>query len=214
MSVLLSCPNCGVLAKCIKRDFSDQAWSALLVWGEIEEDIIDMPLCDSCYNELRDILSERVDEISDITPAQVEHAIKMYRVYKEQRAKLLANTSITSKVMPKITVQVTSTVIKKAVGQDVKQPQLVTETDNIVSYTLKTKKESKSKTAISRPVARKTKSKKEANKSVSVNQKVKKPKVASTKKEKKVSNKTKIKSKKVITLNKKRTNKSKKTQVA
>lgn len=57
------CANCRAEAKCRRRDFSEQAWTVLVVWNEIQTRAVDQPLCDDCYDELRDTLIDRADEI-------------------------------------------------------------------------------------------------------------------------------------------------------
>ncbi len=62
-SVLEKCFNCGTQAKSRRRNFSDQAWTVLLLWNEIHQATIDQPICEECYTELRDILIDRNEEI-------------------------------------------------------------------------------------------------------------------------------------------------------
>lgn len=57
------CSNCGTDTKCRKRDFSDQAWSFLVLWNEVSKQAVDQAICQSCYDELREVLIDRVDEI-------------------------------------------------------------------------------------------------------------------------------------------------------
>ena len=59
------CCHCYSTKKSIKRKFSNQAWSALLKWEEIKKEIINQPICDVCYNELRLILIERESDIKN-----------------------------------------------------------------------------------------------------------------------------------------------------
>ena len=68
------CARCSSGATARKREFSEQAYSMLLVWGEIDKDIIDAPICDECYAELRDLLIERADDAieEDTVAAPVE----------------------------------------------------------------------------------------------------------------------------------------------
>ena len=56
------CYNCGDKAPARMRCFSKQAWSVLLFWKEISATTVEKPMCDYCYNELRTILMERMDE--------------------------------------------------------------------------------------------------------------------------------------------------------
>ncbi|MEZ4741228.1 MAG: hypothetical protein R3B45_02075 [Bdellovibrionota bacterium] len=57
------CPNCSTNLARRRRDFSEQALTVLLIWGEISADCVDQPLCDDCYDELREVLIDRADEV-------------------------------------------------------------------------------------------------------------------------------------------------------
>ncbi|MBP6218257.1 MAG: hypothetical protein KA436_06700 [Oligoflexales bacterium] len=57
------CTNCGVESKCRRRSFSEQAWTVLLLWNEISPASVDQPVCEACYEEMRNILIDRMDEI-------------------------------------------------------------------------------------------------------------------------------------------------------
>jgi hypothetical protein len=57
------CPNCSVFSNCRRRDFSEQAMTVLLLWGEIAAASVDQPICDDCYDELREVLIDRADEV-------------------------------------------------------------------------------------------------------------------------------------------------------
>jgi hypothetical protein len=76
MHVIRNCPSCGTETRCARREFSEQAWAVLVVWGEIEESVVDHPLCQSCYEELRDILIDRA--------AEVEPSLKNPKQYAAQ----------------------------------------------------------------------------------------------------------------------------------
>lgn len=58
-----SCGNCGEDSKCRRRDFSEQAWTVLVVWNEVQTAAVDQAICEPCYNELREVLIDRADEI-------------------------------------------------------------------------------------------------------------------------------------------------------
>jgi hypothetical protein len=58
-----TCSNCGEDAKCRRRDFSEQAWTVLVLWAEVQGGAVDQPICEHCYNELREVLIDRADEI-------------------------------------------------------------------------------------------------------------------------------------------------------
>lgn len=57
------CSHCQLDTKSRRRDFSEQTWTVLHVWGEIDSRTIDQPICESCYNDLRYVLIDRTDEI-------------------------------------------------------------------------------------------------------------------------------------------------------
>jgi hypothetical protein len=57
------CAACDSHAKSVKREFSDQAWAALVTWNEISSTFVDAPMCNDCYLNFRDVLIERADEV-------------------------------------------------------------------------------------------------------------------------------------------------------
>ena len=59
------CINCGTEGRVTVRDFSMKAMQALLAWDEVAEDLSLKPICNICYSDLREILIERADEITD-----------------------------------------------------------------------------------------------------------------------------------------------------
>lgn len=63
MHISNTCANCDSKTRCRKREFSEQAWSVLLAWSEVDPDAVDQPVCDDCYVELRDILIDRAAEV-------------------------------------------------------------------------------------------------------------------------------------------------------
>ena len=40
-----------------------QAWTVLLLWNEINPNSVDQAMCQDCYEEMREILIDRADEI-------------------------------------------------------------------------------------------------------------------------------------------------------
>lgn len=58
-----NCNNCGTESSCRRRVFSEQAWTLLLLWNEINPQAVDQPICDECYHEIREILIDRSDEV-------------------------------------------------------------------------------------------------------------------------------------------------------
>ena len=57
------CSNCTEETKCRRRDFSEQAWAVLVLWNEVQTAAVDQPICEDCYNELREVLIDRSEEI-------------------------------------------------------------------------------------------------------------------------------------------------------
>ena len=72
------CPSCQTTKKCSRRYFSEQAWTVLLLWREIGHNVIDKPICNDCYEELRDTLIDRNNEIEE-TMQQSEEVAKVKR---------------------------------------------------------------------------------------------------------------------------------------
>ena len=68
MNKIAECPQCGIEGKLNKPSFSDQATAALVVWGELDAGLIGQAICRDCYNELRETLIDRSDELSKIDP--------------------------------------------------------------------------------------------------------------------------------------------------
>lgn len=66
MNKTAECPRCGIEGKLQKRTFSDQAIAALVVWEELDRKLVDHPICHDCYQELREILIDRSEELSQV----------------------------------------------------------------------------------------------------------------------------------------------------
>ena len=63
------CSACHGDQKSTRREFSDQAWAALVSWGEISRPVVDQPICNDCYVNLREVLIDRSEEILEIVAA-------------------------------------------------------------------------------------------------------------------------------------------------
>ncbi len=61
------CGQCSSNKRSKRRDFSFAAWASLSAWHEVVNTDRNCPMCDSCYQDLRAILIERSDELSDGT---------------------------------------------------------------------------------------------------------------------------------------------------
>lgn len=68
MNKLATCPRCELEGKLKKREFSDQALAALISWGDLNESLVDEPVCDECYRELRDVLIDNSEELVSVAP--------------------------------------------------------------------------------------------------------------------------------------------------
>jgi hypothetical protein len=73
------------MSRCRRRDFSQQAWAVLLVWEEVQKSTVDQSLCDDCYNELRETLIDRTDEIESALNTDITE--KVVAVQKKSGAK-------------------------------------------------------------------------------------------------------------------------------
>lgn len=58
------CPRCEATAKLRPRDFSDQAVATLVSFGDLDKKHVGAPVCDECYDDLRDMLIEHQREIA------------------------------------------------------------------------------------------------------------------------------------------------------
>jgi hypothetical protein len=65
MKQLNECPRCGIEASLKVREFSAQAIVSLIDLGDLEEDLVGMPICGECYTELRDVLVENHNPVVD-----------------------------------------------------------------------------------------------------------------------------------------------------
>lgn len=70
-SIIHSCSACGEDRKARSREFSSHALSALVLWGELDQNSIGLPVCEGCYREFRDLLIERNDELERLAPASL-----------------------------------------------------------------------------------------------------------------------------------------------
>ena len=61
------CNACHGHSKAAKREFSEQAWAALVSWGEVPSEAVDTPICNDCYFNFRDVLIDRAEEVSVTT---------------------------------------------------------------------------------------------------------------------------------------------------
>ena len=115
-----SCPRCGETSKLSIWPFSDQALAALVVWGELEKKVVGNSTCNECYEELREVLIDRQDEINNPQPPEkikIAKAKTPAKVAKKAAKKAKAapkkKPSIASKVKKKIAKVVAKKAAKK-----------------------------------------------------------------------------------------------------
>ncbi|MFK7872744.1 MAG: hypothetical protein AB8C84_06165 [Oligoflexales bacterium] len=65
-----SCTNCLQKNPSRRRHFSEQAWAALLAWSEVSVSSVKQPICEHCYEEMREVLIDRIDEVDAIQTGQ------------------------------------------------------------------------------------------------------------------------------------------------
>ena len=63
MHISNECGNCAAQTRSRRREFTDQIWSVLITWGEVDRSLVDNPICDDCYNEFREVLIDRAKEL-------------------------------------------------------------------------------------------------------------------------------------------------------
>ena len=66
MKVIQDCKCCGDEKRVRHRNFSPHAWAVLMHWEEIDSVAIGQPICDSCYDDLRELLIERSGEVDEV----------------------------------------------------------------------------------------------------------------------------------------------------
>lgn len=76
---LIVCKNCSNTTVCRRRPFSEQAWTVLLLWNEINPHAVDQPICEECYEEMRDVLIDRADEIEAAMEQRETKQLRMKR---------------------------------------------------------------------------------------------------------------------------------------
>ena len=69
-----SCSVCSEERKSRTREFSTHAWTALTIWGEVEQSTFGQPICEGCYREMRDLLIERAEELHAMADQQPDYA--------------------------------------------------------------------------------------------------------------------------------------------
>ncbi len=93
MRTLQECKCCGEVERVRQRDFSPQAWTFLMHWEEIDSSMVGQAICNSCYDDLREMLIDRSGEIERTLAEEI--AIQQ-AVVTETLAKRETDTSIAS----------------------------------------------------------------------------------------------------------------------
>lgn len=60
------CASCGETRKCRHREFSPEAWAVLMHWEAIDAEAVAQPICELCYDDLREILIDRSSEVERV----------------------------------------------------------------------------------------------------------------------------------------------------
>ena len=103
--VTSKCSNCDREQKTRYRDFTNQVWSLLIQWGEIQESTVNKPLCETCYEDIRSLLIDRSEEVEQafqtgvVNISSKEH--QPVEITKHTATKKIAKTSKKSKKVPK-----------------------------------------------------------------------------------------------------------------
>src|SRR5262245_16569905 len=68
-------------------DFSPQGWSLLVQWQEVSEEVIQQPLCEVCYQDIREILIERSGEMERaLATGQVDQPMQVAEAKEIRKA--------------------------------------------------------------------------------------------------------------------------------
>ena len=77
------CGNCGEDVLSRKRTFSPQAWTALLLWNEITPSAVNQAICDLCYEEKRDILMDRTEDLEETLKDRHHDVLKVKKMLSD-----------------------------------------------------------------------------------------------------------------------------------
>ncbi|SMF46717.1 hypothetical protein [Pseudobacteriovorax antillogorgiicola] len=93
MKVIQDCKCCGEKTRVRHRDFSPHAWAVLMHWEEIDASAVGQPICDSCYDDLRELLIERSREVD---AAMAHGQIQQLQFVVDQTLSKVRDTPIAS----------------------------------------------------------------------------------------------------------------------
>ena len=96
MHISNECGNCCAMTRSRRREFSDQIWSVLISWGEVDRSLVDNPICDDCYNEFREVLIDRAQELEMALADPVAYH-KMVQAEQAQAKKQVGTEAKTKK---------------------------------------------------------------------------------------------------------------------
>lgn len=61
-----NCPSCGEKLRLRKREFSPSAWLFLIENNELDKCKVGEPICDTCYEDFRELLIESMQDLERI----------------------------------------------------------------------------------------------------------------------------------------------------
>jgi hypothetical protein len=155
MKGLQQCAHCLLPAKCRRREFSAQAWSALLAWGEIESDVIDDMICDDCYSDLRDILIDNEAALAAPATASIAPITSNSRRASNDNIEISDNEiydKVTTVAIAAKSVISTTTKASKTAKKDTKKatPAVAVKSKVVSVKAVSTKANAKKKTSTSK----------------------------------------------------------------
>lgn len=71
------CFHCSDISKVRVRDVSTESWEILLAFGEVERSEVNMPICDTCYSELREVMIDRREEVQALLSKKTKKKQKL-----------------------------------------------------------------------------------------------------------------------------------------
>ena len=103
MHISNECAHCSAGVRSRRREFSDQIWSVLITWGEVDKSLVMEPICDDCYNEFRETLIDRANELEMALadPAGYQKIYAQQQKQEQVALKKVANASTPKPVAAK-----------------------------------------------------------------------------------------------------------------
>lgn len=120
MHISNECGHCAAATRSRRREFSDQIWSVLITWGEVNRSLVDEPICDDCYNEFRETLIDRARELEMALADPVGYK-KAYEAEKKAEKAVVRQLVQTSQVKEKPKKKAPSSTTKTATASKAKK---------------------------------------------------------------------------------------------